>query len=415
VLATLLLLVAGSALADDTPAAVAPAAPAQAQWTPGQPGSELEIALLTVGPGDVYWQRFGHNAIWVRDRARQTEVLYNYGIFDFEERDFFWNFLRGRMRYSMAARRPADDIDQYLAEGRQVDVQILELAPAQRIALRDFLAWNALPENARYRYDYFLSNCSTKVRDALDSALGGALKAASDGRSRGYTQRMHALRLTSPDPLVYLGVHAGLGPSTDRAMDFWAEMFIPMEVARRLREVGVRDDAGTELPLVSREFTINAGRVTEPLVAPDWRWRFLAAGLALGALLYWLGSGSGVRRRCFGVLAGTTWLLAGLAGLVLLGLWLGTEHVAAWHNRNIALFNPLGLLLLPAAWRALRGRAPQGSFVAHCAALVLGLAAAIWLAQVLPAGRQDIGDWVALWLPVHFAGWQVLRQRANAA
>lgn len=394
-------------------ACAALALPARAaQWNPGQPGETLAVSLVTVGPGEVYWQRFGHNAIRVRDTASGAEVLYNYGIFDFAEEDFFLKFIRGEMTYEIAARRPADDLDQYRAEGRRVVEQDLNLSPAQRLELARFLAWNARPENRKYRYDYFAANCSTKVRDALDAALGGALRAATDGRSRGYTLRMHAQRLTSPDLPVYLGVHAGLGPVTDQPIDFWDEMFVPMEVERRVREVRVRDDAGAEMPLVARETVLMEGRVPEPADPPAWIWRFLAVGLALAAALHWLGRGEGARRRGFGMLAGVLWLLAGAGGLLLAFLWFGTAHEAAWRNENLALFSPLCLLLLPAAWRALRGRDPASTGNGWIAAVVAGIAFLAWLSLVLPGYRQDTLDWIALWLPVHVAAWRVLRPPA---
>jgi hypothetical protein len=385
-----------------------------AHWNPGQPGEALEVSLITVGPGEVYWQRFGHNAIRVRDRASGREVLYNYGIFDFAEEDFFGRFIRGEMDYEIAARRPEDDLEQYRAEGRRVVEQALNLSPPQRLELARFLAWNARPENRKYRYDYFRANCSTKVRDALDAALGGALRATTDGRSRGYTLRMHARRLTAPDLPVYLGVHAGLGPLTDQPVDFWDEMFVPMEVERHLRDVRVRDDSGAMVPLVAAETELLPDRVGEPDAPPDWFWRFLAIGLLLGALLAWLGRGAGARRRGFGALAGGLWLLAGLGGVVLALLWFATAHESAWRNGNLALFNPLCLALLPAAWRALRGRVPQGPASAVIAATITALAFGAWLWLVLPGPRQDLIDWVALWLPVHAAAWWVLRRPASA-
>jgi hypothetical protein len=380
-----------------------------AQWNAGQPGESLAVSLVTVGPGEVYWQRFGHNAIRVRDTASGSEVLYNYGIFDFAAEDFLLNFIRGEMTYEIAARRPADDLDQYRAEGRRVVEQSLNLSPPQRLALARFLAWNAQPDNRRYRYDYFYANCSTKVRDALDAALDGGLRAATDGRSRGYTLRMHARRLTAPDLLVYLGVHAGLGPVTDRPIDFWDEMFVPMELERHVRDLRVRDDSGAEVPLVAAETVLMEGRIPERTEPPVWIWRFLTLGLALGAVLLWLGRGAGARRRGFGALAGSLWLLAGLGGLLLLYLWFGTAHEAAWRNENIALFNPLCLLLLPAAWRAWRGREPASRAQGWIAALVAGIAFLAWFSLVLPGYRQDTLDWIALWLPVHAAAWRVLR------
>ena len=122
---------------------------------------------MTIGPGDIYWTRFGHNAIVINDRATDRARIYNFGIFDFDSEDFLLEFLRGRMMY-LAVGEPLRDFGIYLEQGRSIDVQWLALAPAQRLALREHLEWHVAPENSRYRYDYYEQNCSTKVRDALD-------------------------------------------------------------------------------------------------------------------------------------------------------------------------------------------------------------------------------------------------------
>ena len=146
--------------------AASPAAP---------PAGAPVISVLTFSPGEIYWQRFGHNALLVREQGRA--VVYNYGIFDFQQEDFLLNFARGRMQYLLAQEPFAQTLALYRHEGRAVVEQQLDLTPEQAIALRDFLVINALPENAEYRYDYFLSNCSTKLRDAIDLALDGQLRA----------------------------------------------------------------------------------------------------------------------------------------------------------------------------------------------------------------------------------------------
>ena len=67
------------------------------------PGSHLEVFLMTMGPGDAIWERFSHNALVVRDNRAGTEVAYNWGIFSFSQTDFVPRLLRGRMRYWMAS------------------------------------------------------------------------------------------------------------------------------------------------------------------------------------------------------------------------------------------------------------------------------------------------------------------------
>jgi hypothetical protein len=397
--------------------ATAPARAEAGSWPEDQPGATLEIALVTIGPGRIYWQRFGHNAILVRDRADGSERLYNYGLFDFAEDDFLVNFARGHMTYAMAGGPPGPELAAYRDEGREITVQVLNLAPAQRLALRDFLEWNRRPENAKYRYDYFRANCSTKVRDAIDTAIGGALRRATDNRSRGYTLRMHSQRLAAPDLPIALGIHAGLGAGTDLPVSFWDEMFVPMEVMRHVRAVTVTDGTGRSVPLVASERRLAEAAFAQPgELPPSWLWPMLGVGLLLALLLhYGLRARSAALRVPAAALLAALWTLAGVGGVVLVLLMTATEHSAAWHNRNVLLFSPLCLALLPAAWGLARGRAvwPRASLFVARAVLVGAVLAWLWL--VLPGAQQAMLDWIALWLPVHAAAALALARMAAPA
>jgi hypothetical protein len=83
-------------------------------------------------------------------------------------------------------------LDQYVRDNRSVWLQELEMPPAARLELQRFLEWNALPEHRFYHYDYYLDNCSTRVRDALDRFLGG--------RIREHTESLPTDQLSLPYP-----------------------------------------------------------------------------------------------------------------------------------------------------------------------------------------------------------------------
>ena len=380
------------------------------------PGANLDVSLLTFGPGEEVWERFGHNAIQIRDHATGVARLYNYGIFDFGEKNFFLNFARGLMTYRIAAGDPAEELPMYVDEGRWVIEQDLNLAPAQRAQLADYLAWNVRPENSRYRYDYFTANCSTRVRDALDAAVGGAIKAQTIAPSRGFTYRMDADRLMRPDPAVMLVMDAGLGPFADQRLSFWDESFIPMELMRHLRAVRVPDASGTLQPLVQSETQLATARLADPpAFAPDWLWPALAIGVASALALFALAS---LRRRAwarvmFTAASATLALALGSGGLVLAGLWLLTDHVSAWRNENLLLLNPLCLLLLPAWLSALRFHWRPSAFATRIGLVVAFCAAAAFFVKVFPAFRQDNRFWIALLLPLHLGFALVLTQARN--
>jgi Domain of unknown function (DUF4105) len=394
------------------------AAPLQAQEPAAVPGASLEVALLTFGPGTEVWERFGHNAILIQDRTRGQALLYNYGIFDFAQENFFLNFARGRMQYRIAVGDPADELPMYVAEGRWIVRQDLNLVPAQRQRLAELLARNARPENAQYRYDYFTANCSTRVRDALDIAVDGAIKQQTVAPSRGFTYRMEAMRLMRPEPLLMLGMDAGLGPFADQRLSYWDESFIPMEFMRRIRDVRVVDASGNSQPLVMRETRLAEARVAEPAeFPPDWIWQALAVGVGSGLLLAALAR---ARRRAgarvvFALLSGFLALVLGLGGLVLIALWTMTDHVSAWRNENLLLWNPLCLLLLPTWVRAFRADWRPTLF-AHRVALVVALLAGLaFFLKVFPEFAQDNRFWIALLLPVHVALAASIHQAGNRA
>lgn len=385
---------------------IAWASPALAQSATAEPivAATLEVSLLTFGPGQIYWERFGHNAIVIRDPASGESVSYNYGMFDFEEEDFFLNFLRGRMVYQIAAENPDDEIVYYSSEGRSVTRQILRLSAQQAQALKTHLDSNLLAENRDYRYDYFTSNCSTRVRDALNEALGGSLKLQMTSPSRGYTYRMLADALTSPDPLLMGVIDIGLGPFADQRLSYWKDSFVPMELMAHLREMTIDDANGESLPLVkSEELLAKARLATPPALPPDLRWPFFGLGLGLGGLMLLLSlrRESTFARRSFCVLAVLISLLCGLAGLILAGLWGLTEHQSAWRNENLLIFSPLCLLLLPTWWRSARASARVSRF-ARIVALAIALLAGFGLfSKILSNFPQANLGWILLLLPTH--------------
>jgi hypothetical protein len=385
---------------------------------PASPGSDLDVALVTFGPGEEIWERFGHNAILIRDRSANTERLYNYGMFDFAQENFWLNFARGRMRYRIVVSTPDDDYPVYIDEGRWIVQEDLNLAPAQRAKLRDFLDWNARPENAQYSYEYFSANCSTRVRDALDDAVGGAIHEQLVAPSRGFTYRMDADRLMRAQPALMLAMDVGLGPFADRRLSYWDESFVPMEFMRHLRDVRVRDASGQLAPLVARETQIAKARVPEPPDFPSqWFWQALGLGIGFALALLALARARAYAwvRASFATLASAMALTLGLCGLVLLALWTLTEHISAWRNENLLLFNPLCLLLLPAWLGAFRRNWQPSQFAQRTALVIAALAGLGFFLKVFPAFAQDNYLWIALLLPVHVALALSLRRPGRSA
>ena len=394
-------------------ALVSPPLVAERPAAPPERGSELTISLVTMGQGDVIYERFGHNAIWVHDSLRHRDIQYNYGLFDFRQENFILRFVQGRMLYAMGGLDAAASMADYAAHNRSIWVQELNLTPAQRADLRDFLEWNALPENRNYRYDYYRDNCSTRVRDALDRVLGGRIRATMDSVPSGTTFRFHTARLTTNDPLMYTGLMLGLGEPVDRPISKYEEEFLPLAFRDHVRQIHVPGPDGTEIPLVRAEQTVYLSTLPPPRAAPPfWVPAYLALGLLIGALCWRWGARGVVSPRARGALAaaGGIWsLLAGAAGLIMAGLWLFTDHTAAYRNENLFVFNPLSLLLAVLVPLSVLGRGRQVRLTRQLAAVIVALGVAAILFKLVPGTRQVNAMLIALALPAHAGVWLGLR------
>src|SRR4051812_29514163 len=62
------------------------------------------FSIITCGPdpGPVYLA-FGHSAIRMVDRTLGIDYVFNYGVFDFNETNFYLNFARGSNHYLLGA------------------------------------------------------------------------------------------------------------------------------------------------------------------------------------------------------------------------------------------------------------------------------------------------------------------------
>jgi hypothetical protein len=385
-------------------AAPAPA-PAQADTHAGE---RLRVFLMTMGPGDAVWERFGHNAIWIHDPLTVSDPAYNWGLFDFDQPGFIRRFLRGRMLYWMEGLDAELSIRHYAGLNRSVWVQELDLSPEQRLALVDFLEWNALPENREYLYDYYRDNCSTRVRDALDHVLGGELQRRLGAVPTTTTWRSESLRLVHDDLPVYTGFLLGLGRPADRPLNAWEESFIPMRLSDHLAGLSIARADGSEAPLVvATEVLFRADRTDPPARPPARTAGYLVAGLLIAALL--LGSAVAGRRnrrtRAGFAVAAVTWAgLAGLFGTILVVLWAATDHSAAYRNENVLLVNPLSLAVALLLLAGLRGRRPGLLRAARAAATAAALLASLaLLGQIIGLSGQWNGEMIALLLPPQLA------------
>jgi hypothetical protein len=322
------------------------------------------------------------------------------------------------MLYWLEARDAREEVAAYQYFDRSITVQELDLTPAQKAELEQFVEWNALEENKYYEYHYYRDNCSTRVRDALDRVLGGQLAQQLKAVRSSETFRSHSLRLTGRAPLTYTGIELGLADSADHPLTAWEEAFVPMELMHSVRSVRVRSAAGGTRPLVLSEARLFEGTRPPPLAAAPNRVPFyLLAGVLIASLFALLariavllperrrgaGAARGARlaRWALALTAGAWSLLVGVFGMLVLLLWAATGHTFTYGNESLLQVNPLPLLLAVLAPLAVL----RGGAAGRAARLVALVATALSLLGLLlkpvPGFDQMNHDIMALMIPAH--------------
>ena len=307
--------------------------------------THLRISLLTCGPGDEeVWEVFGHTAVRVIDSAHHTDIVYNYGTFEFGP-NFEVQFMRGKLNYCLAVDQFRGFMSEYVQAHRSVQEQVLLLDWKQKEHVYDFLQWNADPENRYYKYDFFFDNCATRIRDIFPrpEVFGKAFKfgnALPDGKRLTFRDIIN--RYFYRDYWTRMGVNILLGSKIDKPMTNADIMFLP----DYLRD-GVGGATVSGQRIATDPVTIlQGGQTTTPGVNGALLLTVIIAILTIAGLTVH-------KLKLLGRIMSTLLLFAtGLLGILILGMWFATDHQGCSDNFNIlwclpfniviAFFNPKG-------------------------------------------------------------------------
>jgi hypothetical protein len=405
-------------------ATISGAAGAQPRKAAPPPHDSIVVSILTMGPGDEMFERFGHQSIRIHDLTTGLDSAYNWGMFSFEQAHFLVRFLTGDTRYWMEGFPSLPLIGEYHDMGRAVWEQELALTRAETDSLWHYIQWNSKEQNKWYRYDYYRDNCATRVRDALDMVLNGGIRRGAATREHGVSYRSETLRLARAYPMINFGMDFVLGRPADDTLSAWEEMFVPMRLQELIREMRVRHSDGTVGRLVRSERQLVADtRFQDADTAPDYFLPALTTGFAIAGVLLalcMLPAASIGARWSVGTI-GTLWsLLAGVGGILLLCAGLFTRHsIYMGQNVNVLLATPASFALAFVIPFALRTGASPKLVKAVRSLAVLAAAAAVCavLLRVVPSLAQDNRPLLALAVPVHaalaLALWRATARRAG--
>ncbi|MFD0864123.1 DUF4105 domain-containing protein [Sungkyunkwania multivorans] len=297
-----------------------------------QLSEKAEISLLTCGPGTELYSQFGHNAFRVKDPLYGIDVVYNYGTFDFDTPYFYAKFARGKLLYQLSRSKFERFLYTYQYENRWIKEQILNIDQEAKQELFQFLEINLKPENRSYKYDFFFNNCATKMRTVLQEVMDGKVN-FDDTVETPMTFRAIIHQYVQHNSWSGFGIDLALGAVIDRETTAKERFFIPDYVFEGYADANLRNRAENKVELVEKTATIY-----EPAVKENKSF-FLTSPLVIFCLLMivilWVtykDNKTGKRSTWLDIIL---FLTTGLAGLVILFLWFGTDHSATALNLNV--------------------------------------------------------------------------------
>lgn len=328
----------------------------------------IQISLLSCSPGEELYSIFGHSAIRIKDESTGRDIVYNYGTFDFNEPNFYFKFMKGKLNYILSRSTFNDFTYTYILENRTVYEQIFSLDSAQKSELIHSLQYNALPAHRAYKYDFFWDNCSTRVRDKVQETFRKPLQypMLSDATFRDY---LHSYLLNSP--WSKFGIDLILGLPADKHIQAEQAMFLPLEMMKIYDSThcdGHPISTKSKIVLAAKSSNSTGKNILTPIVVGS-----IICVLSFLAVA--------VFRRTWlpGFLSNFVFLLGGCAGIIISFLWFFSDHITTDYNLHLIWANPL-LLFYP--WRNKLFSKQALSWIFRCFSLILtGL---ILLYPILP-------------------------------
>lgn len=201
----------------------------------------LRVSLLTCSPGKEIFELYGHTALRVTNLTKESDLtqnnrtndlVFNFGVFSFNQPYFIARFIKGDTDYTMDAVPFDVFLKSYFRDGRHVEEQILNLNQAESHRLLQALMNLWTQENWSYRYNFFKDNCTTRARDIIEQAMDGHIVYAPSDKNKAISYRSIVHEYTADSPWDEIGQDILLGAEADEPIDGRAQQFVPYHLKK---------------------------------------------------------------------------------------------------------------------------------------------------------------------------------------
>ena len=299
-----------------------------------------EISVLTCDPGNEIYSLFGHSALRIKNPINGQDLVVNWGLFEFSESQFQfgYNFAKGRLKYYMGIQLMSNFITEYRRSKRGIREQVLNLSNQEKYQIIQLLEENYKPENRKYKYEFFYDNCSSRLRDVIKKVFGENINFYQSPKSNKFTFRETIHLYLESFPWLKLGIDLVLGKKIDKLVSNENLMFLPLNV-EEIFDKSLVENNGSIKNLVKSKNTLIESFENKNKLNNIGFYSWILLAITLSLIVFKLD-------KALRVWSSLNLFIIGLLGIVLVFMWIGTDHNATKMNFNLLWASPFHFILI---------------------------------------------------------------------
>lgn len=286
--------------------------------------NNIEISLLTCSGGEESFTSWGHSAIRVIDRKQSYDLVYNFGLFDFDTPNFYAKFIKGNLKYKLGIQETSYFFESYISENRQIVEQKLNLSDENKIKIINQLEYLYKPKNRYYYYNFLSKNCTTELRNLIFKNSDAEF--LNQKTNKSYRTLINE-SLTNK-PWLKFGINLIFGAYVDKKIDTYESMFLPNSLSSELNKTKVNGKN-----LVFNERVFNENKIIKSNFPFFLNPLFIFSIISVFVLII---NSSKIQISLL--------LVTGISGILILLISIFTEHQELKNNFNLLWCNPLYIL-----------------------------------------------------------------------
>ena len=301
--------------------------------------NRYKMSILSIGEGPSLVDAFGHTAIRVKDEKLKNDVVFNFGVYDFNSPNFYSNFVKGRPEYKLGVQNYYNLTQNYVRQKRYIVEHQLNLDQNSIKIIIDLLVEKL--NDPYYIYDYFRDNCTTRAADIVIDKTNNKFKdeKLESEDIVSYRELIHGK--INENSWAALGIDLCLGAIIDKKIKTRETFFLPENLMNYLDLY--EGDIIKKNIIYRPESTIS---YRENIPSP------LLINLILSLIIVAVTIFNFKRNKWNKSLDTLIFLISGSIGVLIIYLWFFSNHFAGAQNFNFLWAFPFNFALIFAIYKS---------------------------------------------------------------